>query len=71
VKKILGGLKSVAIGISELRNREGSGHGRTRGTNLAARHARLSLNAGRAWCEIVLDTFGDPDAPWRNRSTTP
>jgi len=71
VKKILGGLKGIAIGITELRNAEGSGHGRTRASNLTARHARLAVNAGRAWCEIVLDTFGDPDAPWRTRAATP
>ena len=65
VKKILGGLSSVVIGIVELRNTEGSGHGRSRGTRLTSRHARLAVNAARAWCEIVLDTFGDPDAPWR------
>ena len=68
VKKILGGLKGIAIGITELRNAEGSGHGRTRRTNLTPRHARLAVNAGRAWCEIILDTYGDPDAPWRKRA---
>ncbi|KAB1643902.1 abortive infection family protein [Gulosibacter chungangensis] len=65
IKKVLGGLKGVAIGITELRNAEGSGHGRTRASNLATRHARLAVNAGRTWCEIVLDTYGDPAAPWR------
>jgi hypothetical protein len=71
VKKILGGLKGIAIGITELRNAEGSGHGRTRASNLTARHARLAVNAGRAWCEIVLDTFGDESAPWRTRGGAP
>lgn len=65
IKKVLGGLKGIAIGITELRNTEGSGHGRTRVSNLTARHARLAVSAGRAWCEIVLDTYGDPAAPWR------
>lgn len=71
VKKILGGLKGIAIGITELRNAEGSGHGRTRASNLTTRHARLAVNAGRAWCEIVLDTFGDENAPWRARGAMP
>lgn len=70
IKKVLGGLKGVAIGITELRNAEGSGHGRTRASNLAARHARLAVNAGRTWCEIVLDTYSDPTAPWRRRAAT-
>jgi hypothetical protein len=67
VKKILGGLSGVVIGIVELRNAEGSGHGRSRGTRLTHRHARLALNGARAWCEIVLDTFADSHAPWRKR----
>lgn len=71
VKKVLGGLKSIAIGITELRNAEGSGHGRTRASNLTARHARLAVNAGRAWCEIVLDTYSDELAPWRLRAGQP
>ncbi|MGW9738497.1 abortive infection Abi-like protein [Micrococcus sp. 140720015-1] len=70
IKKVLGGLKGIAIGITELRNAEGSGHGRTRASNLTARHARLAVNAGRTWCEIVLDTYGDPAAPWRRTPNT-
>ncbi len=70
IKKVLGGLKGIAIGITELRNAEGSGHGRTRASNLTARHARLAVNAGRTWCEIVLDTYGDQSAPWRRRAAT-
>ena len=69
IKKVLGGLKGIAIGIAELRNAEGSGHGRTRATNLTSRHARLAANAGRTWCEIVLDTYGDSAAPWRQERT--
>lgn len=70
IKKVLGGLKGIAIGITELRNAEGSGHGRARASNLVSRHARLAVNAGRAWCEIVIDTFGDPAAPWRRRTSS-
>ena len=69
IKKVLGGLKGIAIGITELRNAEGSGHGRTSGSNLTARHARLAVNAGRNWCEIILDTYGDAAAPWRRKPT--
>lgn len=70
IKKVLGGLKGIAIGITELRNAEGSGHGRTRASNLTARHARLAVNAGRTWCEIVLDTYSNLTAPWRRRAAT-
>lgn len=65
IKKVLGGLSGIAIGLTELRNTDGSGHGRTRGTRLSPRHARLAVNGARAWCEIVLDTYLDPGAPWR------
>ncbi|MDR1213545.1 MAG: abortive infection family protein [Propionibacteriaceae bacterium] len=45
VKKILGSLKGIAIGLTELRNAEGSGHGRARGSGLVRdrpRHIRRS-----------------------------
>src|SRR5690606_6285941 len=51
IKKVLGGLSAIAIGLTELRNSDGSGHGRTRGTRLTSRHARLAVNGARAWCE--------------------
>lgn len=66
IRKILGGVQSVAIGLAELRNSDGAGHGRTLEPRLTDRHGRLAFNAARTWCEIVLDTLSDPDAPWRN-----
>lgn len=69
IKKVLGGLSGIAIGLTELRNSDGSGHGRSRGTRLSPRHARLAVNGARAWCEIVLDTYGDPNAPWRKTTS--
>lgn len=71
IKKVLGGLKGIALGINELRNDEGSGHGRARASNLTARHARLAVNAGRTWCELVLDTYSDSSAPWRRGPEVP
>jgi hypothetical protein len=67
LKKILGGVSSIAIGIAELRNRGyGSGHGQTRApAGLGARHARLAVNAAITWCQLLLDTHADPTAPWR------
>ena len=64
-KKILGGVSAAAIGINELRNVDGGGHGRARAPRLSPRHGRLAVNAARTWCELMLDTHGDPDAPWR------
>ena len=69
VKRILGGASSVALGLNELRNAgHGTGHGpATARVGLYARHARLAINAASLWCELVLETYLDPLAPWRDR----
>ena len=69
VKRILGGASSVALGLNELRNAgHGTGHGpATARVGLYARHARLAINAATLWCELVLETYLDPLAPWRDR----
>jgi hypothetical protein len=71
LKKILGGVSAIAIGIAELRNRGyGAGHGQTRApSGLGPRHARLAVNAATTWCQLLLDTLADPAAPWRNQPT--
>jgi hypothetical protein len=64
--KILGGLAAIAVGVNEFRNANGSGHGRaTVARGLSPRHARLTVNAARTWCEAMLETLADPNAPWR------
>jgi hypothetical protein len=69
VKRILGGASSVAIGVAELRNAYGTGHGSSRTkTGLGARHAHLAVNAAFMWCQLMLDTLADPDAPWRKQT---
>jgi hypothetical protein len=67
VKRILGGVTTVAGGVAELRNRGyGTGHGPGGPrVGLSARHAHLAVGAARLWCEFMLDTLGDPHAPWR------
>jgi hypothetical protein len=67
VKKILGAVTTISAGIAELRNRGyGTGHGQGAArTGLGTRHARLAINAARLWCEFMLDTLSDPQAPWR------
>ncbi|MFG1638594.1 abortive infection family protein [Pseudonocardia alni] len=70
VKRILGGAASIALGVGELRNRVGTGHGATGvRVGLRPRHARLAVNAATTWCELMLDTLADPDAPWRHQDT--
>jgi hypothetical protein len=29
-------------------------------------HARLAVSAATTWCNVMLDTLDDPDAPWRS-----
>jgi hypothetical protein len=41
VRKILGGTLQIVLGIDELRNTYGTGHGRIEPARLSVRHARL------------------------------
>lgn len=72
VKKILGGVSSIAIGVAELRNRGyGTGHGAAgERTGLGDRHAHLAVNAALTWCQLMLDTLADPKAPWKAATGT-
>lgn len=66
VKRVLGGLTSVVLGLGELRNQYGTGHGPgAKRVGLQDRHARLAVGSAITWCELVLDTLADPRAPWR------
>lgn len=58
IKRVLSNLSSVAIGIAELRNLYGSGHGKGQKTaGLTARHAKLVVGAGTTLCVFLLDTY--------------
>lgn len=71
VKKVLGSVTGVAVGVAELRNRYGTGHGAARPrVGLTDRHAHLAVNAAFTWCQLMLDTLVDQQAPWR-RNTSP
>jgi Abortive infection C-terminus len=67
VKRILGGVSTIAAGLAELRNRGyGTGHGPAGARiGLRPRHAHLAVNAAFTWCQLMLDTLADPEAPWR------
>ena len=69
VKRILGGLMSIASGLGELRNRGyGTGHGPGgERVGLRPRHASLAVNAALTWCSVMLDTLADPEAPWQTQ----
>lgn len=67
VRRILGAVTTIANGLAELRNRGlGTGHGpATARVGLGSRHAHLAVNAALTWCQLMLDTLADPEAPWR------
>ncbi len=71
VKRILGAVTTIAIGVAELGNRgHGTGHGPvTARIGLRPRHAHLAVNAAITWCQLMLDTLTDPEAPWRRVTT--
>jgi hypothetical protein len=73
VKKILGSVSGIAIALAELRNRGyGTGHGpASTPVGLAPRHAHLAVNAAFTWCQLLLDTLADPNAPWRKTTGRP
>jgi hypothetical protein len=61
IKRILGGASSVAIGVAELRNQYGTGHGSgTVRTGLGPRHAHLAVNAAFMWCQAHAGYAGRP-----------
>lgn len=70
LRKVLSGLSQIAMGINEIRNYKGSGHGRHVGSKLSKRHARLCMNVSLTWCELILDTYFDFDAPWKTTTTS-
>ena len=66
VRQILNGAGNVAMGLAELRNSYGTGHGPgSLRSGLEQRHAELAVNAARLWCEMMLTTFSSETAPWR------
>lgn len=73
MKRILGGVTTIATDLAELRNRgHGTGHGpATARVGLRPRHAHLAVYAALTWCQLMLDTLADPEAPWRQRDEAP
>lgn len=66
LRTILGSLAQLTQGITELRNQVGVGHGRESvPTWVQPRHARLAAGAASTWCNLMLETLADLDAPWQ------
>jgi abortive infection Abi-like protein len=67
LRTLLGSLTRLTQGVTELRNQVGVGHGRESVPEwVRPRHARLAASAAAAWCNLMLETLADPDAPWRS-----
>ena len=59
IKRILSNLGAVAIGVAELRNLYGSGHGRSQRRVVDARLARLVVGSGGTLCKFLLEKYED------------
>ncbi len=58
IRRLLNNLGSVVVGVAELRNLYGSGHGRSGSVKgLTPRHARLVVTAAGAICTFLLETY--------------
>ena len=58
IKRTLSNLGSVAIGLAELRNLYGTGHGKgSKHRGLSARHARLAVSSSAALCMFLMETY--------------
>jgi hypothetical protein len=57
LKQVTSGLGQIVGGVAELRNAEGTGHGRIATGNLESRHARLAVTAASALCTFMLESL--------------
>lgn len=57
--KILNSLNAAVVGLAELRNQIGRGHGRPTASPALQRHARLAFNAAVTLTEFLYDTLQD------------
>lgn len=53
-RKVAQGLKSVVVGLGEMRNRHGTGHGRPTATGITDEHAELAFDAAMLWSSWAL-----------------
>ena len=60
VSKILSSLSNIVIGMAELRNGYGSGHGRDSSFNyLPVRYGKLAVYSANAYIDFILNTYQD------------
>lgn len=57
IRRLLSNLATISIGLAELRNAYGTGHGRVGGTSsIEPRHARLAVGAAATLATFLLET---------------
>lgn len=57
IKRTLSNLGQMVVGVFELRNLYGSGHGRTKRRAVDTRLARLTVGAAGTLCRFLLETY--------------
>lgn len=58
IRKVLGNMKSIAIGLAELRNPYGSGHGKPATyKGLEERHAKLAIGSAMTLVNFLWDSY--------------
>jgi hypothetical protein len=58
VRTLLGAVSRIGVGMAELRNQVGTGHGQAEvPTWVTPRHARLAVGSAHVWCQFVLETL--------------
>ena len=66
LRRVLQSLVTLAQNVTEIRNQVGVDHGAESVPRwVRPRHARLVVGAAHLWCQLMLETLGDPEAPWR------
>jgi hypothetical protein len=66
LRQALQSLITLTQSVTELRNSVGIDHGAEEVPRwVRPRHARLVVGAAQVWCQLMLETLADPDAPWR------
>lgn len=72
LRQVLQSLVTLAQGVTEIRNQIGVDHGAASVPAwVRPRHARLVVGAAQVWCQLMLETLADPDAPWVKTTTEP
>ncbi|WP_437773519.1 abortive infection family protein [Arthrobacter sp. KNU40] len=70
LRQALQSLVTLTQSVTELRNNVGIDHGAEEVPRwVRPRHARLVVGAAQVWCQLMLETLADPDAPWRRSAS--